>query len=62
MLCLRAYLARDARAQLNVDRRFGKELTVTVTDLGTGDPDLFISTKYSRPNGTWPYFTWRAQR
>lgn len=37
-----------------------KELTVTVTDLGTGDPDLFISTEYSRPNMT--HYTWRAQQ
>jgi hypothetical protein len=36
------------------------DITVTVTDLGSGDPDLFISTIYTHPNETAN--EWHAQR
>jgi hypothetical protein len=58
-------LREDLRAgeyeyfQLPVDLH-GEDLTVTVTDLAAGDPDLFISTKYHHPNETNAH--WRAQR
>lgn len=36
----------------------GKPITISVTDLGRGDPDLFVSTTVDRPNRT--HYTWSA--
>jgi len=46
--------------QFTVDSSDQRPITITVTDLGRGDPDLFVSTKDNFPNAT--YHMWAGQR
>jgi hypothetical protein len=53
-------LVQNNRAYFKFEMLVEKNITISVTPKSTGDPDMYVSTKYERPNET--HYEWKGMR